>query len=114
MSLPETLQRAVYDGLQRVWALRLDGSPAGDTLPAVAKIWCSAISGAPVTWRDDRDLPRFRAAFGRIELLCERWPSPATFMQYLPPVAEPLKLNPPRQHKVPQEFRDLVEKLRMR
>lgn len=112
MNMDNTLQNAIMEGLQRLLVLRLPGSPASDTLTAVAAIWIDALSDRPITWQTDRDLPRIRKSFRVIEGTAEKWPNPAIFMQNLPAVTEPLKLTPPRDYKIPQEFKDLVNKMK--
>jgi len=112
MSLPEQLCKAVFDGLQRLWAIRLPGSPAGDTLPGVANIWVDALGDAPITWNVERDLPRIQRSFRRMELVCEKWPSPSFFMSCMPPVPETLKLTPPKNYSVQKEWKELVAKMK--
>lgn len=112
MSMPQMLQDSVFEGLQRLLVLRLPGSPAGDTLTAVARIWVDALVNRPVTWLPLRDLPRIKQAFRTLEGTAEKWPNPATFMQCLPAVVEPLKLGAPRNYGIPQEWKDLVKKLK--
>ncbi len=110
--MPEPLQKAVIEGIQRLIVLRLPGSPASDTLPALQAIWIDALLHRPITWNVERDLPRIQQAFRWLEGTAEKWPNPAVFLQCLPPVPEQLKLTPPRDYKVPQQFKDLVKRLR--
>jgi hypothetical protein len=64
--------------------LSLDRSPPLDilsrgTLPA----WVEAISTGRA-FDEQRDVPRFRAAFTTLQVRCTRWPAPREFIDALP------------------------------
>ena len=87
------LRNAVIDGLQTLLVLRLDGSPANDTVQAVANVWINVFTRQPIAWDEELDTPRLREAFLRGASYLKAWPSPRGILDYLPPRPQRLSLN---------------------
>lgn len=63
--------------------------------------WHRAVTDDRV-WDQQLDTPRFRKAFTNLIKNCRQWPSPAAFMEAMPPreqlalTKQPIKANPER------------------
>lgn len=90
--LPTQLHNAMIDGLTMLLTLRLSGSPAADTVAATAQTW-SCVLAHGRAWDEARDVPRFQTAFMVLANEMSRWPSPKDFLDKIPPLPEPLKLE---------------------
>lgn len=75
-------------GLQKLYPLSLDRTPAADILPGTAMAWIQAITHNRA-WDQYRDTPRIRGAFTTLAQSCDRWPSPKQFMEALPQSEQP-------------------------
>lgn len=76
--------REISSGLQKLILLSLDRAPALDvlsrgTLPA----WVEAITEGRA-FDEQRDAPRFRAAFRALQGRCTSWPAPREFLEAMP------------------------------
>lgn len=85
---PAWLQNQVIDGLQRLMALRLPGSPSEDMVVGTARVWLEAISFNRVLERE-RDSFRLRTAFTLLCRDCRQWPAPADLISRLPLIEVP-------------------------
>lgn len=56
MKCPDWLRSEIIDGLQKLFVLRLEGTPAHDTAKAVANVWIDVISTQHIEWDEHRDL----------------------------------------------------------
>lgn len=92
--LPESVNDAVALGLQRLFALRLEGAPSAENMAEVVPVWLDAIAFAQ-QWRDD-DAERFHAAFLFLTRTCARWPQPVHLLNALPPRPMRKLPEPPR------------------
>ena len=63
---PHWLEVVVIEGLQMLLTLRLRNAPASDTITAVLDVWLVAIMSRNPIWFEERDKPRFQAAFLRL------------------------------------------------
>ena len=113
-NMPIDLQEAVYDGLSGMVVLRLRGTPAAETLTALAKIWIGAICSRPVAWDAEQDLPRFKKAFVELAATMDRWPAPADFIARLPPREPQRMLNPPTSSGMSPATRALIDGCKQR
>lgn len=82
--VPTWITREISSGLQKLVLLSLERTPAMDvisrgTLPA----WAEAITYGR-EFDEERDAPRFRAAFVRLQATCTHWPAPRDFIDALP------------------------------
>ncbi len=78
--------REISSGLQKLILLSLERSPALDvlsrgTLPA----WVEAITEGRA-FDEQRDAPRFKAAFRTLQGRCTSWPAPREFLEAMPPL----------------------------
>lgn len=108
----EWLKSSIIKGLQGLLMLRLQGAPAEDTAPSMANAWFAVLSNIPHTWDQDRDKPRIQKAFLTLAANCEQWPAPRQFIDALPQIVHPLKLNPPRSSNIPPEARAFLDKFK--
>ena len=106
---PQWLKNAVIDGLQALLVLRLRGSPAKDTLPALANLWFATITTRPITWDEDRDAPRIKKAFLELMATAEHWPAPSAFLGVLPPPPPTYSLPGPVDRNMSPETRKMVD-----
>ena len=93
-ALPKTVHNAVIDGIQRLYALRLEGAPPADSLQATATVWLDAL-GYKRSWREDANASRHPNRAARCAAR-RRGPAPAQFLDHLPPPPPPPALPAPR------------------
>ncbi|MFP4181845.1 MAG: hypothetical protein ACLFTX_04505, partial [Thiohalospira sp.] len=85
----------IGEGIAKLYAIRLDGHPAGDTLEGVEEVWVEALWYSHRDWQEDPDAERLRAAFRSIARTAERWPAPRALLDHLPPRPAPPALPQP-------------------
>jgi hypothetical protein len=73
---------AISSGLAGLLALRLENSPAADTITKTADIWEQAIR--PKSSVRDLDEPRITAAFRQLFPKVRKWPGPAQLVELMP------------------------------
>ena len=83
----EWLLDEVLNGLQKLFCLSLDRTPAAEMLPGTAQAWLEAITDGKA-WEKGRDADRIAAGFRTLTRIARRWPAPAEFLDVLPPVAD--------------------------
>lgn len=70
--------------LASLYLLNLDGCPAADQVGKTAKLWVRLLwDDRRVSWHEQADDKRMRAAFAGIAATCTRWPAPAKFWDHL-------------------------------
>lgn len=109
------MREIVISGMQGLIALRLDGAPPADSLPATVTAWLRVLETRPIAWDETLDAPRMCAAFREVAATCVRWPAPAHFLQCLPPRKQQLSLPAPiapTSEATKKILRDLVEKMK--
>lgn len=111
MSKIDWLKAQVLAGLQGLLALRLDNAPALDSIEATAAVWVRVLETRPITWDEDADKRRVAEAFRELAAVCQRWPSPAKFLEVLPARKPTLALDYAKPQHTP-ESRAAVDKLR--
>ena len=89
---------AVANGVQRLYVLSLDGTPASATIELTTATWIDTLWPTR-SWRAELDETRIAEAFRQLALNCERWPVPRQLLLALPVRLEPLKLTAPSNHK---------------
>ena len=94
---PHWLEVVVIEGLQMLLTLRLRNAPAHDTITAVLDVWLMAIMSRNPIWFEERDKPRFQAAFLRLAGTLEAWPAPAQLYRELPKLPDQCALEAPEQ-----------------
>lgn len=85
---------AIAQGLVRLVALSLPGTPPADTIELTREAWIEALWPTRA-WDERLDAPRIAEGFRALMLSAERWPSPAHLLRSLPPRPEPLRLPAP-------------------
>ena len=88
-SPPDWLQDLVLSGLQKVYMLSLEGTPAAEILPGTALAWGEALVADRI-WDEALDTDRIVAAFATLARTRERWPAPVHLLAALRP-REPLR-----------------------
>ena len=71
-------------GLQKLYCLGLDRTPAAEILPGTAEAWCEAIQNGR-QFDGALDTPRIRAAFVSLAASRSSWPAPTHLVEALPP-----------------------------
>lgn len=84
-AMPAWLNNLVIEGLQLLLVLRLQNAPAADAVVATATAWQLVLWHCGITWCEDTDTPRVRAAFRGLAKHADRWPAPAHLLRELPP-----------------------------
>lgn len=82
------LRSEIIDGLTRMALLSLDRTPAMDLIEGTVGVWVDALSSSR-NWDRERDVPRINAAFRCLESTVNIWPSPAKFLEVMPPIPNP-------------------------
>lgn len=85
---------AIAQGLVRLLALSLPGTPSADTIELTREAWIEALWPTRA-WDARLDESRISEAFRALMISSERWPAPAHFLRALPRRAEPPKLPTP-------------------
>ena len=80
----EWIHSEILDGLSQLLCLSLDRTPAADMIAGTAMAWYRAVTDGRV-WDKQLDAPRFRKAFVTLMKNRRQWPSPADFMDAMPP-----------------------------
>lgn len=70
-------------GLQKLYLLSLDRTPAAELLAGTAQAWLEVLTTGRV-WERERDTPRIRQAFVTMATTRETWPAPRHFFDALP------------------------------
>jgi hypothetical protein len=95
MSPPEPWFRsAIAQGLVRLVALSLPGTPPADTIELTREAWIEALWPTRA-WDERLDALRLAEAFRALMITAERWPSPVHLLRALPPRPEPRRLPAP-------------------
>lgn len=114
--IPDWLHNAVIEGLQKLIALRLPGTPPQDAVAGTAAVWLEAIDSPRMRWDESLDLPRVRRSFRALFINCDRWPAPKLFIAHLgnrdPPLALPEPpMTPEQRERNRERLRELVASL---
>ena len=115
-SAPHWLEVVVIEGLQMLLTLRLRNAPASDTITAVLDVWLMAIMSRNPIWFEERDKPRFQAAFLRLAGTLEAWPAPAQLYRELPKLPDQCALEAPEQpiprgEKIHRQIATLIDQV---
>lgn len=77
------IRNEILTGFQKLLTLGLDRTPAGEVLPGTAMTWLETITDGR-KFEQERDTPRFRAAFRTLQARSTHWPAPREFLEALP------------------------------
>ncbi|HXF66225.1 MAG TPA: hypothetical protein VNK67_05935 [Burkholderiales bacterium] len=91
---PAWFRQAIAQGLVRLVALSLPGTPPAETIELTREAWIEALWPTRA-WDERLDAQRIAEAFRSLMLSSERWPAPVHLLRTLPPRPEPLKLPEP-------------------
>lgn len=86
---PLWMETLLLSGLQKLYVLSLDGTPAHDVIEGTAMAWLEALQYDRL-WDEALDRARLEAAFVTLARTRERWPAPIHLLQALRP-REPLR-----------------------
>lgn len=89
---------AIANGVQRLYVLSLDGTPAAATIELTTATWIDTLWPTRA-WRSALDETRINEGFRQLALNSERWPVPRQLLLSLPVRHEPLKLTAPSNSK---------------
>lgn len=90
------LKDEIVSGLQKLYALRLPGTPPADAIKGTGIVWLDAISSMPAAWDADQDIPRIRHAFSTLLRTADNWPSPRRFIDAMPQRRQQQSLPAPK------------------
>ena len=107
----EWLLDEVLNGLQKLFCLSLDRTPAAEMLPGTAQAWLEAITDGKA-WEQGRDADRIAAGFCTLARIARRWPAPAEFLDVLPPVADLPAIGYEAKPASPEVAREHAERIR--
>lgn len=93
--IPDWFAEVVAEELARLFSINLAYSPAADVLPTTIRSWTADLYHHFKPGPDDRVLvlPRLRVGFRALRLKSKTWPSPAQFIEHVPPRTEQLRLG---------------------
>jgi hypothetical protein len=114
--MDDWLRVEIITGLQKLLALRLQGTPPEDAIVGTAEVWLEGISCSRIQWNEQLDRARVQQSFAILFSSCEYWPSPKLFMAHLGSRVLPKALpDPPltaeEQQQVKNKLRDIIEQL---
>ena len=97
MPVPDPwFSRVIAEGLQRLAAMHLVGTPTDAGLDLACAVWIDTLWYRRA-WHQDPDAARLRHAFAALSGSARRWPSPADLLDHLPAKPQPPALPaPPR------------------
>lgn len=98
----------IATGLQKLYLLSLDRTPAAELLAGTAHAWLEAI-GEGREWVQERDESRVRAAFRTLASTCDRWPTPRQFLAALPDSTQTKLAGPGARPADPPELREALD-----
>jgi hypothetical protein len=78
------LRKAIGKGLSGLIVLHLEGGPSAETVQHTAGVWYHVMKSWPITWNEELDRPRLRAAFTSLASQSRRWPSPSELRLLMP------------------------------
>ena len=94
--MADWLQAEIITGLQKLYALRLQGTPPEDAIVGTAQVWLEAIYSSRIQWDEALDKQRVRQSFTSLCRQAERWPAPKHFIDNLGSRPQPQALPKPR------------------
>ncbi len=89
---------AIASGVQRLYVLSLEGTPAAATIELTTATWIDTLWPTRA-WRAELDETRITESFRQMAMNSERWPVPRQLLLSLPVRREPLKLTAPSNSK---------------
>ncbi|HHJ12256.1 MAG TPA: hypothetical protein ENK00_03660 [Chromatiales bacterium] len=103
-------RRAIAEGLTRLTALSLPGTPPAETIKLTREAWVEAL------WEGrawvETDAERIAAGFRSLSRRIDRWPAPKALLDHLPPRPASLRLphkpTPEQRERNRQKLRELV------
>lgn len=112
---PQWFRRALAEGLTRLVALSLPGTPPAETIKLTREAWVESLWDGRA-W-DETDAERIAAAFRAIARRADRWPAPRHLVEHLPARPAPRALPKPKpnaeqREKVRAQIDKLNKKLR--
>ncbi len=116
-TLPEQwFAQIIAEGLAHIYILRLEHSPAADTLEAVIDVWIQSLWSRR-SWNCEQDSVRLREGFTELAVKQIVWPAPASLLQALPerPPASPLPeldLPPEQKQRNKENLKKLLAQLK--
>lgn len=113
MSAPGWFRAAIAQGLVRLVALSLPGTPPADTIALTREAWIEALWKSQ-SWTEG-DAARIEEGFALLSARVERWPAPAQLLAALPPRALPRALpEPPPDPETRRRIAQMISALRAR
>lgn len=109
----EWLRDELLTGLQKLYCLGLERTPAAEVLQGTAATWCEAVTTGRVFDRD-LDTARIRRAFVTLASTRTSWPAPVHFIEALPQreqlalTKQPIPADPARAAAAVEEVRRML------
>jgi len=110
---PIWFRNCIKDGMKALMTLRLDGTPAADTIVLTRDVWIQVLW--PVKdWDESFDAQRIHQGFMEMMVKIERWPAPKHLLMNLPPREKlpaigPVKISKAQQKKNLQRLRATIQ-----
>jgi len=92
----EWFEDVVVAGLQKLYVLRLPGTPPEDAIKGTGAAWLEALWNNGYHWDEALDRPRMERTFSTLLRTCDRWPSPRMYLDHLGARPQRPQLPPPR------------------
>ena len=109
---PIWFSNCIKDGMKALMTLRLDGTPAADTIVMTRDVWIQVLW--PVKqWDESFDAERIHQGFMQMMVNIDRWPAPKNLLMYLPPreklpAIAPVKISKEQQQKNLQRLKNTI------
>jgi len=100
----------IAEGLQRLAAMHLVGTPTDAGLDLACAVWIDTLWYRRA-WHPDPDAARLRRAFAALACSARRWPAPAELLDHLPAKPQPLALPQPDRTPVGQAHLAVMKRL---
>ena len=111
MPVPDPwFSRVIAEGLQRLAAMHLVGTPTDAGLDLACAVWIDTLWYRRA-WHQDPDAARLRRAFAALSGSARRWPAPAELLDHLPARPQPLALPKPDRTPVGQAHLAVMKRL---
>lgn len=111
---PAWFRTAISQGLVRLVALALPGTPPADTIELTREAWIEAL-WPEIGWAEHLDRERIERGFLSLAASVERWPAPAQLLRAMPArPQQPALPTPPLDAEQRRRARRIIARLRRR
>lgn len=112
MSLPPQVNNAIVEGIAKLIALRLKGSPSEDTADGIYQVWLEVFEAQNIVWDDELDAGRIKKAFITCAGAVDWFPAPKAVLAFMPKREASKQLeHKPVYAPMPEAIREKIREL---